>query len=127
MKQPTKVLLPLGLFMSLVIPISVKSLFTETDFFESDETSKIDYLQPYQTKPEAVTDLPHFGIGRDGSVEVARERLSATEASTNIQERLSERSADKANPSSSISTPSQADLIEAVNTEASLNNAPSIN
>lgn len=70
MKQTTKVLLPLGLFMSIVIPVTVKSLFTETDFFESEGESKIDFLQPYKTKPEAVTDLPKLSVGEDGEMQV---------------------------------------------------------
>jgi hypothetical protein len=56
MKQSTKVLLPLGLFMSIVIPVTVKSLFTDTDFFDTSESSKIDYLQPYKIKPEVGTE-----------------------------------------------------------------------
>ena len=56
MKQSTKVLLPLGLFMSIVIPVTVKSLFTDTDFFDTSESSQIGYLQPYNIKPEAGTE-----------------------------------------------------------------------
>jgi hypothetical protein len=58
MKQSTKVLLPIGLVMSIVIPITVKSLFTEGDLFQYDESSKIDYLQPYKIKPEALLEIP---------------------------------------------------------------------
>lgn len=70
MKQATKVLLPLGLFMSIVIPVTVKSLFTESDLFESEEASKIDYLQPYKLKPESGSELPRLTVGEDGTVEV---------------------------------------------------------
>ena len=73
MKQTTKVLLPLGLFMSIVIPITVKSLFTDTDFFESSESSKIDYLRPYKPKPEMVTDLPQLNAGKDGALKVIQQ------------------------------------------------------
>lgn len=69
MKQTTKVLLPLGLFMSIVIPVTVKSLFTETDFFESDGDPKI-FLQPYKTKPETVTGLPELSVGGDGEMQI---------------------------------------------------------
>lgn len=62
MKQTTKVLLPLGLFMSIVIPVTVKALFTDSDLFQSDESSKIDYLQPYKIRPENSLDMPNTGI-----------------------------------------------------------------
>ncbi len=57
MKQSTKVLLPLGLFMSVVIPVTVKSLFTDTAFFDTSESSRMEYLQPYKIKPEVVIDM----------------------------------------------------------------------
>jgi hypothetical protein len=44
--------------MSIVIPVTVKTLFTDTDFFESKEDYKIDYLQPYKPRPEIATPLP---------------------------------------------------------------------
>jgi hypothetical protein len=66
MKQTTKVLLPLGLFMSIVIPLTVKALFTDTDFFESSENSKVDYLQPYKVKPESSIEAPQLNVGEDG-------------------------------------------------------------
>lgn len=66
MKQTTKVLLPLGLFMSIVIPLTVKALFTDTDFFESSENSKIDYLQPYKVKPESSIESPILNVSEDG-------------------------------------------------------------
>ncbi|HEY0057329.1 MAG TPA: hypothetical protein VGB63_18410 [Pedobacter sp.] len=56
MKQSTKVLLPLGLFMSIVIPVTVKSLFTDSAFFDISESSQIEYLQPYSIKPVAGTE-----------------------------------------------------------------------
>ncbi|MBC8053983.1 MAG: hypothetical protein H7Y13_13030 [Sphingobacteriaceae bacterium] len=86
MKQTTKVLLPVGLFMSIVIPLTVKSLFTETDFFESDENSKIDFLQPYKSKPEAATSIPQLAVDEDGTVRVVGEVPSQTSNSANTYE-----------------------------------------
>ena len=90
MKQTTKILLPLGLFMSIVIPITVKTLFTDTDFFEKDENSGIDYLQPYKIRPEAVTNLPQLSVGEDGSVQVTQP-ASETSTQPSQQSRASER------------------------------------
>jgi len=73
MKQTTKVLLPLGLFMSIVIPLTVKALFTDTDFFESSESSKMDYLQPYKVKPESLIETPGQNVGENELVENAGE------------------------------------------------------
>lgn len=59
MKQSTKVLLPLGLLMAIVIPVAVKTLVLETDFFEADNnTSQYDYLQPYKVRPENAVNMP---------------------------------------------------------------------
>lgn len=58
MKQSTKVLLPLGLLMAIVIPVVVKTLVLETDFFEEDNSSKYDYLQPYKMRPESAIVMP---------------------------------------------------------------------
>jgi hypothetical protein len=65
MKQATKVLLPLGLFMSIVIPITVKSMFSETNFFEADN-SKSDYIQPYNFRPENEEVVPKVRMGENG-------------------------------------------------------------
>ncbi|MBC7913876.1 MAG: hypothetical protein H7Y07_07115 [Pyrinomonadaceae bacterium] len=62
MKQSTKVLLPLGLFMSVVIPIAVKSMFSESDFFESGGSD----IQLYKPQPENATNLPTLRVGENG-------------------------------------------------------------
>ena len=76
MKQSTKVLLPLGLFMSIVIPVTVKSLFTDSAFLEASENSKIDYSQPYQVKPEVRAEI--LQLNRDENTgEIAAERSNS--------------------------------------------------
>jgi len=72
MKQTTKVLLPLGLFMSIVIPVTIKALFTDSDFFSNDEISKIDYLQPYKIKPENSLDMPNTVVASVEPQQISR-------------------------------------------------------
>jgi hypothetical protein len=77
MKQSTKVLLPLGLFMSIVIPVTVKSLFTDSAFLEASENSKIDYSQPYQVKPEVRAEI--LQLDKDENTgEIAAERSNSS-------------------------------------------------
>ncbi|MFD2161095.1 hypothetical protein ACFSJU_01760 [Paradesertivirga mongoliensis] len=111
MKQTTKVLLPLGLFMSIVIPVTVKSLFTETDFFESDGDSKIDFLQPYKTKPETVTGLPELSVGEDGEMQILEPSPQSRVHSQS--EKSSERGSRerKLNMPSSITPASQSEAV----------------
>lgn len=55
MTTPTKVLLPIGLFMSIVIPVTLKSMFTEgsySDFFNYSA----DHFQPYKLTPESLPE-----------------------------------------------------------------------
>lgn len=63
MNKTTKILLAFGLLMAVIIPVTVKGLFTETDFFDTSESSKMDYLQPYKPKPETAISLPK-GMGK---------------------------------------------------------------
>jgi|GEM_PF-1193717 len=67
MNKTTKIFLTLGLLMAIVIPVTVKGLFTETDFFESSESLKIDYLQPYKPKPETAINLPKGIVKNSGA------------------------------------------------------------
>lgn len=85
MKRTTKVLLPLGLCMSIVIPVTVKALFADSDFFRNDESSKIDYLQPYKVKPEASLDLPTS----------INNPVNDSEASYRVQKNTYEKASDK--------------------------------
>jgi hypothetical protein len=64
MKQTTKVLLPLGLLMSIVIPVTVKSLFMETDFFSNKQESSYSQpmLQPDQTGGETNMKMGSSGL-----------------------------------------------------------------
>lgn len=62
MKQSTKVLLPLGLFMSIVIPLTMKALFTDAEFFESDSGSNFDYIQPNKSASGNSGELPNTQI-----------------------------------------------------------------
>ena len=71
--------------MSIVIPVTVKALFTDSDFFRNDESSKIDYLQPYKVKPEASLDLP-------ASVDA---HVVDSEASYRVQKNTYEKASDK--------------------------------
>lgn len=76
MKQSTKVLLPLGLLMAVVIPVAVKTLVLETDFFEEDSSSKYDYLQPYKMRPESAVVMPGTE-GQSVQAPVVRANVSA--------------------------------------------------
>jgi hypothetical protein len=62
MKQTTKVLLPLGLLMSIVIPLTVRALLTDADFVGTDNNTNVDYLQPYQIPPESSVTIPNSDL-----------------------------------------------------------------
>lgn len=71
MNKTTKILLVLGLLIAVVIPVTVKELFTDTDFFESSESSSMEYLQPYKIRPETAIHSPNdIGNGNIGDLNI---------------------------------------------------------
>jgi hypothetical protein len=124
MKQSTKVVLPLGLFMSVVIPITVKLLFTEGDLFQNDASeSQIDYLQPYKIKPEASLEIPGQTSGTISESQTVRERIVESVDAQQSYEHYMESNVGKEPSASQSASPSIAEMEMELNLhENSLNN-----